>query len=123
MLSKLADTAFILGADYKYILEERKSREENRKEKVKKGDRHALILEALDFVDEVANKFEKFNFHDEIVIPSIRSWDELGNVVLDFINGWINYYTDKYLPDDRKKEVEEFIYKNELWIKEHVAEV
>lgn len=61
VLTKLTQMAFVLGAEYEYILEERKKQQEKRKEKIEKRDRHALVLHALDFVYDVAVEFHKFD--------------------------------------------------------------
>ena len=116
VLTKLTQMAFVLGAEYEYILEERKKQQEKRKEKIEKRDRHALVLHALDFVYDVAVEFQKFDLKDEMIIVSIKGWDEIGTVVLSDIDFWIKYYLHEYLPENRKKEVEAFIANSKKFI-------
>jgi len=116
VLTKLTQMAFVLGADYEYILEERKNQQEKRKEKIEEGDRDALVLHALDFVYDVAVEFHKFDLKDEMIIVSIKGWDEIGSVVLSDIDFWIKYYIHEYLPENRKKEVEAFIANSKKFI-------
>jgi len=116
VLTKLIQMAFVLGADYEYILEERKNQQEKRKEKIEEGDRDALVLHALDFVYDVAVEFHKFDLKDEMIIVSIKGWDEIGTVVLSDIDFWIKYYLHEYLPENRKKEVEAFIANSKKFI-------
>jgi hypothetical protein len=74
------------------------------------------VLHALDFVYDVAVEFQKFDLKDEMIIVSIKGWDEIGTVVLSDIDFWIKYYLHEYLPENRKKEVEAFIANSKKFI-------
>jgi hypothetical protein len=116
VLTKLTQMAFVLGADYEFILEERKKQQEKRKEKIEEGDRHTLVLHAIDFVYDVAVEFEKFDLEDQMISVEIKNWDNIGDEVLGDIDTWIKYYTKEYLPENRKKDVEEFIANSNKFI-------
>jgi hypothetical protein len=75
-----------------------------------------LVLHSIDFVYDVAVEFEKFDLRDQMISVEIKNWDNIGDEVLGDIDTWIKYYIKEYLPENRKKDVEEFIANSNKFI-------